>query len=166
MVLSSAALVYTYPDSNRKPMFLFMSISSLVGFFIEVLGINTGAIFGTYAYGEVLGWKIWGTPLVIGLNWFLVTYCVNQVVSTFKINHFVHAVLAGFFITAFDYIIEPDAIRLLMWTWEGNTVPLQNYIAWFIVSFALSYYYTTLRLPKHSMAYLVLALMVLFFIAG
>ena len=33
--------------------------------------------------------------------------------------------------------LEPVAIRLDMWSWAGGNPPLQNYIAWFVVSFPL-----------------------------
>lgn len=163
MLLSSILIIYTFPDQNPKPILWYVLVSGLTGFFIEVLGVNTGAIFGVYQYGQVLGWKIWGTPLVIGLNWFLVTYCVNQVVSLAKLKPLLHAIIAAIVITAFDYLIEPDAIRLEMWTWEGGEIPLKNYAAWWIVSFWLSYYYTLLKLPRHTFSYLLLFLMVIFF---
>jgi putative membrane protein len=37
----------------------------------------------------------------------------------------------------YDILLEPVAIRLDMWSWETVTPPLQNYIAWFIISFPL-----------------------------
>ena len=43
-------------------------VTYLVGFFVEVLGVNTGFPFGEYEYGSVLGPKVFETPLMIGLN--------------------------------------------------------------------------------------------------
>ena len=34
----------------------------------------------------------------------------------------------------YDLIMEPVAIRLDMWSWGGDVIPLQNYIAWFVIS--------------------------------
>jgi putative membrane protein len=41
--------------------------------------------------------------------------------------------------TSLDFLIEPIAIKLDFWQWQNNTVPLQNYLAWFILSFILFY---------------------------
>ena len=35
----------------------------------EAIGVNTGLLFGTYEYGANLGFKIFGVPLIIGVNW-------------------------------------------------------------------------------------------------
>jgi putative membrane protein len=136
----------------------------VVGFVVEILGINTGVIFGDYTYGDVLGWKIAGTPPVIGVNWFLVTYAINQLVDIAKIKKILHASIAATLITSLDYLIEPDAIRLGMWTWTEETIPIKNYIAWWVVSFGLSYYYTTFQFQRHTFSYWVIGLMTLFFL--
>ena len=52
-------------------VFLLICISSFV---IEVAGVKTGQVFGNYAYGNSLGIKLLNTPLIIGLNWLLLTY--------------------------------------------------------------------------------------------
>ena len=36
----------------------------------------------------------------------------------------------------YDIVLEPAAIALDMWSW-GGPVPMQNYIAWFFISFFL-----------------------------
>jgi putative membrane protein len=42
----------------------------------------------------------------------------------------VNAFVAGTAITLLDLIMEPVAIHLDFWTWEGEGVPLQNYLTW------------------------------------
>ena len=54
----------------------FIAIAS---FFVEALGVNTGRIFGAYSYGRTLGPALLNTPLIIGLNWFLLIYCTNVI---------------------------------------------------------------------------------------
>jgi putative membrane protein len=164
MLLSAGLLLYTYPLQDKSSIFKFFIASYLVGLLVEIVGVQTGVIFGEYSYGTVLGWKILETPLVIGVNWFIVTYTINQLISKFNLNYLVHSALAASVITALDYLIEPDAIRLGMWTWIEKTIPIKNYIAWWIVSFGLSYYYFNLKLKNHSFALLVLSMMVLFFV--
>jgi putative membrane protein len=49
---------------------------AVAGFFIEAIGVNTGLIFGNYVYKTTLGWKFLETPLIIGVNWILLTCSV------------------------------------------------------------------------------------------
>ena len=44
---------------------------------LNITGANTGLIFGNYTYGNILGMKVLGVPLIIGLNWFIVMYCAG-----------------------------------------------------------------------------------------
>ena len=55
-------------------------------------------------------------------------------------------------------------MALDFWQWPGGVVPLQNYIAWFLISFALLILFQYLRFDKRNpVAAPVLALQVLFF---
>ncbi len=164
MLLTASVLIYVQWKNNNSGFYRFLAISYFVGFIVEVAGINTGVIFGEYTYGNVLGWKSWGTPWMIGVNWFIVTYVVNQFISQWQLNIYLHSIVAAFFITALDYIIEPTAIELGMWTWASNIIPLKNYVAWFVVSLGLSYYYHLQKLPIKYISYIVLGLMILFFV--
>jgi putative membrane protein len=137
-----------------------------VGFFIEVAGVYTGVIFGQYTYGLVLGVKLWGTPLMIGVNWFMTTYVFNDLVSRIKINRLFKIILAATVITAMDWVIEPDATRLGMWNWSEGDIPLQNYIAWWIVSFVLSYYYHRWEIKQNPLAPVVALCMIIFFLSN
>ena len=53
-------------DLKTLAVFCFIFIAGII---IEIIGVNTGLIFGNYSYGKGLGIKIWGTPLLIGINW-------------------------------------------------------------------------------------------------
>ena len=44
---------------------------------------------------------------------------------------------ASILMTFFDFIMEPAAIKLNYWSWLTTTIPLQNYLAWFVISFIL-----------------------------
>lgn len=164
MLLTAGILIYVDFQHNTRGFYSFLALSYAVGFLIEVAGVNTGVIFGEYSYGEVLGWKTWGTPWMIGVNWFIVTYIVNQWVSDWKLTGVFHAIVAALIVTGLDYIIEPNAIQLNMWNWVGDSIPLKNYIAWFVISFGLSYYYYKQNLPVKRISKVVLWAMILFFV--
>ena len=40
----------------------------------EILGVNYGLIFGDYIYLDNLGYKVFGVPVIIGVNWIILTY--------------------------------------------------------------------------------------------
>jgi putative membrane protein len=164
MLLTAGVLIYVNHMENTRRFYTFLAVSYGVGFLVEVAGINTGVIFGEYEYGDVLGWKTWGTPWTIGVNWFIVTYVVNQWVMDWKLTRIMHAVVSGLVVTGLDYIIEPVAIELGMWTWEQASIPVRNYVAWFVVSGALSYFYHAQNLPAKQISKVVFVVMVLFFI--
>ena len=71
----SLILLLLFHQEYSKSFIMTVIGIFLVGFFIEVVGVHTGIIFGKYWYGETLGTKVLGVPLVIGANWLLLIYC-------------------------------------------------------------------------------------------
>lgn len=110
-----------------------------IGLFIEILGVNFKVIFGEYSYGETLGFKILNTPIIIGLNWLSLSLACFGIASyIFKPKYLV--VLGASFLMVFvDYIIEPIAMALDFWSWKDDTVPVQNYFSWFLVSIIIQF---------------------------
>jgi putative membrane protein len=35
---------------------------------------------------------------------------------------------------SYDLLLEPVAIKLDFWNWQGGAIPLQNYVAWYVIS--------------------------------
>jgi len=107
----------------------------IAGYFSEVTGVNTGYLFGNYHYGKTLGWKLWDVPVVIGLNWMMLVYITGNLVHQWRMHFLLQATIAACLMLALDYFIEPVAIKLDYWQWENNSIPLFNYLCWFIISF-------------------------------
>jgi putative membrane protein len=130
------------------------SVIAGASFFIEAAGVNTGKIFGVYAYGNTLGPKLLNTPLIIGVNWFLLIYCTNvisrqlwkritdrQEGSRTGLMRSMFIVVTGSLLMVFyDLLLEPAAIRLDMWSWECGIIPLRNFLAWFFLSLVFHIY--------------------------
>ena len=126
------------------------SVIAVASFFIEAAGVNTGKIFGVYAYGNTLGPKLLNTPLIIGVNWFLLIYCTNvisrqlwkwitdcQEGSCTGLMRSMFIIVTGSLLMVFyDLLLEPAAVRLDMWSWECGIIPLRNFLAWFSLSLA------------------------------
>lgn len=136
---------------------LWVILTFLATYLLEVAGVVTGMVFGAYEYGTTLGFHVFGVPPIIGFNWVLVILGFLRLGQIFieraeramegypapwGAGRYI-AVAAAVIIPAvgalvFDYIMEPIAIRLEYWIWAGGDVPLQNYAAWFLIALAAS----------------------------
>lgn len=142
LLLSFGLVVWNHEPKNAG-FYLFLILAWIVGFSIEVAGVATGKIFGVYAYGDIMGPKAYHVPLLIGINWAVVVYLGNELTGRYFGNMplLVRTSLAALIPTLLDVIIEPVAIQTGMWHWYGSVPPLQNYLAWYAVSWLLSLAY-------------------------
>jgi len=131
LVFSFGLMVYYHEIKHRK-FWLYTGVIVLLGFCIELIGVNTGYPFGVYRYGFPFGPQIMGTPPVIGLNWFVLTYGFAYLLRKLNIKTLLKAMIVGVAVTGMDVFIEPVAIDLDYWTWEKVQVPFQNYVTWFV----------------------------------
>jgi putative membrane protein len=109
----------------------FLSLS------IELVGVHTGLLFGNYTYGQSLGIKLIQTPIIIGLNWLLLVYLTANIAEFFIHRKVVAIIVASLIMVGYDLVLEPIATYTDMWHWQNNIIPLQNYIAWFVVAVIL-----------------------------
>lgn len=169
LLLMFMLLVWNEP-ALTLPWYLGFAVALLTGIGSEMIGVNTGLLFGSYVYGDVLGTKIMGVPLLIGLNWFCIVYCSFSSVYMFfrngRLGGIVTALVAGLLATCFDWIMEPVAMKLGFWQWEGNSIPLFNYVSWWVIASAVAYVFQRLHLKsKNQFAPILLLVQALFFIA-
>lgn len=138
LLLTGGVVAYkTLSVSDRK--FIYWGILTyLITFFLEVIGVKFGIIFGNYNYGDVLGISIFEVPLIIGFNWVLVILGAISISRTIFRNTILISLSASILAVIFDFFLEPVAIKLNYWAWGQIEVPLQNYIAWFLISFTFS----------------------------
>jgi len=156
LLLMLALLLISTGDYSAN-IRIFALIVYLAGFFIEVIGVNSGLIFGTYTYGEALGIKLFSTPLLIGANWLILVYCAGVFLEQFKLkSNFTFSLLGALILLSLDFLIEPIAIRFDYWTWAGGQIPLQNYLGWYIFSFLLFWIFRGLDFQKQNKAAIVL----------
>ena len=141
-------IIWNLENISKKVLIAF-SIPFFIGFFTEYLGVNYGLLFGTYSYGNNLGIKIWGVPLMICVNWGLLTIITADLSRVIHKNIFVRSLLGGLLMMILDLIIEVSAPRFDFWQFENNTVPLKNYIAWFIIGSVAHYLYNQISLKTH-----------------
>jgi putative membrane protein len=105
-----------------------------IGFSVEAIGVQTGMLFGSYSYGYVFGFKIFETPLIIGVNWLFLSLSTHGIVQYFTSKWFWLVLVPPLLMTGLDFLVEPVAMKLGFWSWEDGIIPLQNYIMWFVTS--------------------------------
>lgn len=150
---------------KKKSIIQWLLATFLITFILEMIGTKTGLIFGSYTYSDVWLLQINGTPLIIGLLWVFVVLSgatianltvsylkrlehflwVNGVeltknlISTADTNSFgwiiIKSLISAASAVILDIFLEPVAIKLDYWQWRGDIVPLQNYVAWFVIAF-------------------------------
>ena len=117
---------------------IWMATVFIAGYLVEVLGVKTGMIFGEYSYGQGLGPKIFEVPPTMGVNWFLLCYTSVRLVNPVPFHFLVKAALSATVMVALDAIMEPVAIAFDFWSWKSDEIPLQNYLAWWLIAFGLN----------------------------
>jgi len=134
-------------DQTRNRRLYWVSIIIfLAGWLVEVLGVNTGVIFGQYGYSLHMGPALFGTPFVMGISWLMMLYLTVAVVQGITMHPWYRTVLAAVLMVGFDFLLEPAAIWMKMWFWEGGKVPVLNYMTWFLVSLALASLFPLFRI--------------------
>jgi putative membrane protein len=123
-------------DKVKRP--LLYALPALMGFLVEMLGTNTGFPFGEYSYSSILGPGLLGTPFLIGVLWWVLLRSFNDVFSRISSNKTIISLATGLGMLLLDMFIEPVAIGLGFWEWQAAEVPLENYMAWFVLSFVFT----------------------------
>ncbi|WP_282036988.1 carotenoid biosynthesis protein [Saccharicrinis aurantiacus] len=133
ILLSLFLLMLDYNKQGSKALIIFFGIiiSSII---IEAIGVKTGILFGNYRYGSALGLEIAETPLLIGVNWLVLSYCSVSIVQQLKISNSIKYIFAPMLMVIYDVVMEQVASILDMWYWQDDVIPLQNYLGWFVIA--------------------------------
>ncbi len=116
-------------------MLVVFGIIFIFSFLVEAIGVKTGLIFGEYIYGNGLGLKLFETPLMIGLNWLMLIYCTQIIAERISEDQTIRLFFAPFLMVIYDLVLEQAAPLLGMWSWAGGKIPVQNYVAWYLLAF-------------------------------
>lgn len=137
LLLGTGLLLWNFPLKNGWRSLAVWSLAYGIGFGVEVAGVSTGLLFGEYHYGDNLGPKLFGVPLIIGINWVVLTFTTLQISQRLLHNKWAACLLGAVLMVALDVFIEPVAPIFDFWHWKAGEAPLQNFIAWFFVAFLL-----------------------------
>lgn len=136
-LLFSLYFLWLFHEERDARFYITGLVIFILGYFIEVIGVNTGVIFGDYEYGKTLGFEILETPLMIGVNWLLLILSCWSLTGLFFQNRWIRYKVGAVFMVTYDIVLEPVAIRLDMWGWQGGEIPLRNYAGWYVTSWLL-----------------------------
>lgn len=138
-------LIAVYAEKVKSTKFFIMLlVCFFCGLIIELIGVHNEFLFGAYSYGSTLGIKFFDTPIIIGINWAMLTYASVSISNRFNFSITSKAFLGAFLMVFLDLLIEPVAVYFDFWSWTDQPLnrlivaPLRNYITWFIASFILN----------------------------
>ena len=162
LFMSFLALVFTR-ETKGKSFFFFLLICYFISMLTEAIGVNTGLLFGTYEYGANLGFKIFGVPLIIGVNWTVLIISTAAFFNKLK-NFWLRVILSSLLMVGIDFIMEPVAIKMDFWVWDGP-IPFYNYICWFLTSLLIHIIYDLMKLnSSNNIPRFLFCILALFFI--
>jgi putative membrane protein len=161
-------LVYAYllafQTLINRTFLVFMFFVAFSSYFIELIGVQTGKIFGDYTYGTALGYRIGDTPLLIGVLWFVLVWSIGHQLKSLELHWIVKSALGAAMMLVIDLFIEPVAIDLGFWSWDGGDIPTQNYIAWFIISLGYFLIFNKTKFGDNPIAKYIYWLLLAFFV--
>ena len=164
-LLFAFILLMLFHRDGSKAFLPLAVLVALAGYFVEVLGVKTGMIFGTYFYGGGFGIRILETPILIALNWLMLVYCSYYLASRINMAALLQILVAALMMLVYDFFLEPVATAMDWWYWQGGQIPLNNYLAWFVISLVFTGLFKVFRVKyKNPLASLIFFSQLGFFI--
>lgn len=148
--MTSAVILWINHRERNREILWFSILVFALGFVVEFVGVRYGIIFGQYSYGSTLGPKLFNVPIIIGLNWLLVMYCIASLTDSLKIPTIMKIITGSLLAVAVDWLIEPVAMHFDFWTWKDGVVPVQNYMGWFFTSTVMQTAYHLLHVKAEN----------------
>jgi putative membrane protein len=150
--------------SELKNYFISFLIVFSIGFTAELIGVHTGYIFGEYSYSDKLGISLLNVPLIIGINWAILSIGAWNLCKNITKHLYINILIASIFMVLFDVCMEPTAIYLDFWKWDNQVIPLFNYVSWFLISIPAIYFISKNSTINSGISKLVFCSQLVFFI--
>lgn len=138
---------------GRTTRDFFLLVLVLAG--VEWVGVRTGYPFGPYRYTDALPPTIDGIPLAIAFAWYASVVNARRLGEAVlgpgsSAGPWAVALVAGLITLGIDIVLEPMASMINgYWIWEGTSVPLQNYVSWFVLG-TLAAFWLARPSPAHA----------------
>lgn len=137
----------------RKTVFI-SSVTIILTWAIEAIGILTGIPFGRYYYTEKLQPQLLDVPILIPFAWLMMlppSWAVAQrITGQEKGIRFV--TISGLAFTAWDLFLDPQMVKWDLWTWSKSSgyfgIPYANFFGWFVSAILITILIRPASLPK------------------
>jgi len=158
-------ILVTISFTNNLSVFikLFLIVFG-IGFIAELIGVHTGLLFGNYSYSQNLGLSFQKVPLIIGVNWAILSLGAWNLCRTISKKIIINILIASLLMVVFDIALEPAAINLHYWSWKSGEIPLFNYISWFLISIPAIYTWSLFKIESTGISKTIFISQFLFFI--
>lgn len=164
LLLTTSLLLFFQQTWSVKSALVLAGVA-FIGFVTELVGVNTGLFFGEYQYGPALGIQLMNTPLLIGINWLILAYGVFVLFGKINLRWY-FPLIGALLMVLFDFVMEPVATALDMWSWKTEQIPLKNYVDWYLVSVLIFALMRAARLQLNNrLAVWILLVQFVFFLA-
>ena len=143
LAIQVVLLFWVFPIKGSKNTGLFLLLI-FIGMLAECVGVATGFPFGIYSYGDNLGPKVLGVPILIGFNWAVLAFISGAVVNRVSDSIWIKSILAGLFLILLDIPMELLAPSFDFWAFQ-NEAPLENYVSWFLIGVTMQIIFQTFK---------------------
>ncbi len=133
LFLTFLMLLDSLPQKNSKSLLSILTIF-FVGFLAEWLGVKYGFFFGDYSYGPNLGVKLDNVPLIIGINWVILSLAARGVIQKIFKLPALKIIISSLLMVGLDILLEPLAPKLGYWSFDLMVAPPSNYRGWLLLS--------------------------------
>jgi putative membrane protein len=158
LLLMLSVIVLNHSHIDGRFLF-FILIIFVLGFTAEWIGVHKHWFFGDYHYGKTLGFQLFDVPLIIGVNWFLLTYSAGVLMDRSRLKSMFFRIITGaLLLVLLDVLIESMAMRLDYWHWANDSITVKNYICWFFASTFMLLIFELFRFKKQNIVAPVLLL--------
>lgn len=104
---------------------------------IEASAILTGFPYGHFGYSDLLGFRIFGlVPWTVAFAWTPLMLGAYAVAANLFDGRVLRVIAATLIITLFDVVLDPGAVYLGFWQYEGGGwfygVPMSNFAGWLV----------------------------------
>jgi len=145
-LIVQATLLWPCFSINTKKKWLVFAICFLTGMMVEAIGVQHNFLFGSYYYGDNLGFKILEVPLLIGVNWAILVFITGVIASHLSNNIIAKIVIGATLMVGLDFFLEAVAPTFDFWYFTDGHPPLRNYITWFLVAAFLHFIFQYLKI--------------------
>ena len=144
--LAAASVAHAAASRRAAVAVGMLIVTAGLGFAVEVLGVHTGVPFGSYAYSDDLGPRLFGVPPLVGLAWTMLAWPAAIAARRLVDGRLARVVVGAWALAAADVFLDPQLVATGAWRWRDPTphlpgvtdVPLTNFAGWLLVAVVLS----------------------------